>query len=155
MQETCRELEQKIKDMELTSVCVYCHKRLISDSTENKMKDVIEHMAECEKHPVPILLDKLAEIEKWFIAHKEHSLEIHNGWARLSNEGMFDLGNNEHFNKKIAELEAAEKELEELRLAQKRYEKIRMMSPRQFSELWSIGITSKAHFDDLVDTCVI
>jgi hypothetical protein len=49
----------------------------------------------------------------------------------------------------------AEKELEELRLAQKRYEKIRMMSPMQFSELWSIGITSKAHFDDLVDTCVI
>jgi len=49
----------------------------------------------------------------------------------------------------------AEKELEELRLAQKRYEKIRMMSPMQFSELWLIGITSKAHFDDLVDTCVI
>lgn len=49
----------------------------------------------------------------------------------------------------------AEKELEELRLAQKRYEKIRMMSPRQFLELWSVGITSKEHFDDLIDTCVI
>ncbi len=98
--------EAKLKEKELTSICVYCGAKLISKSIDTKMNDVIEHMAECEKHPVPILLDKLANIEQWFLDHKEHSLEIHNGWARLSNEGMFDLGNNEHFNKKITELEA-------------------------------------------------
>jgi hypothetical protein len=50
---------------------------------------------------------------------------------------------------------AAEDELRELRLAQKRYEKIRRMSPRQFTALWLVGITSEAHFDDLVDNCII
>lgn len=50
---------------------------------------------------------------------------------------------------------AAEDELKDLRLAQKRYEKIRRMSPRQFTALWLAGITSEAHFDDLVDNCII
>jgi hypothetical protein len=50
---------------------------------------------------------------------------------------------------------AAEDELRDLRIAQKRYEKIRRMSPRQFTALWLVGITSEAHFDDLVDNCII
>lgn len=49
----------------------------------------------------------------------------------------------------------AEHELAELRLAKRRYEKIRRMSPRQFSDLWSVGIAGEAHFDDLVDNCRI
>lgn len=49
----------------------------------------------------------------------------------------------------------AENELMELRIAKKRYEKVRRMNPRQFSDLWSVGIKSGEHFDDLVDTCKI
>ena len=91
MQQTCRELEQRIKELELTSVCVYCGTRLVSESIDTKMKDVIGHMAECKKHPIFILLNNLETIEKWFIQHSEHSIEIWNGYASLHKKGMFSL----------------------------------------------------------------
>jgi len=83
--------EAKLKEKELTSICVYCGTKLISKSIDTKMNDVIEHMAECKKHPVTSMLDKLLEIEKWFLQHREHSLEIWNGYATLHNNGMFTL----------------------------------------------------------------
>lgn len=83
--------EAKLKEKELTSICAYCGTKLISKSIDTKMNDVIEHMAECKKHPVPSMLDKLLEIEQWFLQHREHSLEIWNGYATLHNNGMFTL----------------------------------------------------------------
>ena len=83
--------EAELKEKELTSICVYCGTKLISKSIDTKMNDIIEHMAECKKHPVPSMLDKLLEIKQWFLQHREHSLEIWNGYATLHNNGMFTL----------------------------------------------------------------
>lgn len=88
--------EAKLKEKELTSICVYCGTKLISKSIDTKMNDVIEHMAECKKHPVTSMLDKLLEIEKWFLQHREHSLEIWNGYATLHNNGMFTLSQSDN-----------------------------------------------------------
>jgi hypothetical protein len=78
-----------------------------------------------------------------------------NQWTELCSEEMVDYAIKLERERLSSLHPAAEDELRDLRLAQKRYEKIRRMSPRQFTALWLVGITSEAHFDDLVDNCII
>lgn len=47
------ELEKENKEIKLKCVCVYCGKVTIAKSQEDKLDAIIEHMANCEKHPLP------------------------------------------------------------------------------------------------------
>ena len=46
-------LEEEVERLKLTAVCVYCGKVMVADKIENKMDVIIEHMSNCEKHPLP------------------------------------------------------------------------------------------------------
>lgn len=54
--EEIENLKDEIDTLKKKSVCVYCGHIQISEKVEDKMNDMIEHMAVCENHPVVKLL---------------------------------------------------------------------------------------------------
>lgn len=53
---TIERLKQRVKELESSGLCVYCGKVSHTKDGQTKLDMMIEHMAECEKHPVAGLL---------------------------------------------------------------------------------------------------
>lgn len=57
-------LEKEVEKHKRTAICMYCGTVQQTKDGQEKLTMIIEHMAVCEKHPVPILLAKIATLEK-------------------------------------------------------------------------------------------
>ena len=57
----------------LTAVCVYCGEIIVAKSHEEKLNTMIEHMAICEKHPGPILLEQVENLKCCGNCAKHHN----------------------------------------------------------------------------------
>ena len=58
------ELEKEVEKHKRTAICMYCGTVQQTKDGQEKLTMIIEHMAVCEKHPIPILLSKVEVLEK-------------------------------------------------------------------------------------------
>ena len=60
---TIERLKQRVKELESSGLCVYCGKVSHTKDGQTKLDMMIEHMAECEKHPVANLLVEIDRLK--------------------------------------------------------------------------------------------
>lgn len=58
------DMEKEVEKHKRTAICMYCGTVQQTKDGQEKLAMIIEHMAVCEKHPVPKLLAEKAELEK-------------------------------------------------------------------------------------------
>ena len=61
-------LHNRITELESSTFCVYCGKVSYAKEGQPKLDMMIEHMAECEKHPVAGLLEELSDLHVRYAA---------------------------------------------------------------------------------------
>ena len=70
-QDTIERLKQRVKELESSSLCVYCGNVQHTKPGQSKLDMMIEHMAECDKHPVANLLVKIERLKAVISAYEE------------------------------------------------------------------------------------
>ena len=88
------ELKRQVEDLKKKSVCVYCGHVQISEKVEDKMNDMIEHMAICENHPVPKLLGIIQTLQNWFVDNSKEDttigITINNAYVGFCRKEIFN-----------------------------------------------------------------
>jgi hypothetical protein len=69
-------LKAEITDLHHKSVCAYCGFTQTSKRPEDKLNDIAEHMAICDKHPIPKLIAEIMELKAELAATREVLKEI-------------------------------------------------------------------------------
>ncbi len=88
------DLQQKLENLKCKSVCVYCGHIHISEKAENKLNDMVDHMAVCENHPVPKLLGIIQVLQNWFVDNSKEDttigISINNAYVSFCRKGIFN-----------------------------------------------------------------